>query len=231
MLDQILLSMFNASEFFSWFVDNASYLFVFLFMLVESSFVPFPSEVVVPPAAYLACASPDSGMNVWLVVVFATLGALCGAYVNYFLALWIGRPVVYRFADSRIGHACLIDREKVEKAEKYFDDHGAVSTFVGRLIPAIRQLISIPAGLSRMNLAVFSAFTALGALVWNAVLAGLGYWLSLHVSLPQLFDKVEEYNRYLTWAGYGLLAICVAYICWNAFRRKKSHTTDKTDKN
>ncbi|MEE1022998.1 MAG: DedA family protein [Muribaculaceae bacterium] len=223
--------MFNASEFFSWFVDNASYLFVFLFMLVESSFVPFPSEVVVPPAAYLACASPDSGMNVWLVVVFATLGALCGAYVNYFLALWIGRPVVYRFADSRIGHACLIDREKVEKAEKYFDDHGAVSTFVGRLIPAIRQLISIPAGLSRMNLAVFSAFTALGALVWNAVLAGLGYWLSLHVSLPQLFDKVEEYNRYLTWAGYGLLAICVAYICWNAFRRKKSHTTDKTDKN
>ena len=231
MLDQILLSMFNASEFFSWFVDNASYLFVFLFMLVQSSFVPFPSEVVVPPAAYLACASPDSGMNVWLVVVFATLGALCGAYVNYFLALWIGRPVVYRFADSRIGHACLIDREKVEKAEKYFDDHGAVSTFVGRLIPAIRQLISIPAGLSRMNLAVFSAFTALGALVWNAVLAGLGYWLSLHVSLPQLFDKVEEYNRYLTWAGYGLLAICVAYICWNAFRRKKSHTTDKTDKN
>lgn len=231
MLDQILLSMFNASEFFSWFVDNASYLFVFLFMLVESSFVPFPSEVVVPPAAYLACASPDSGMNVWLVVVFATLGALCGAYVNYFLALWIGRPVVYRFADSRIGHACLINREKVEKAEKYFDDHGAVSTFVGRLIPAIRQLISIPAGLSRMNLAVFSAFTALGALVWNAVLAGLGYWLSLHVSLPQLFDKVEEYNRYLTWAGYGLLAICVAYICWNAFRRKKSHTTDKTDKN
>lgn len=231
MLDQILLSMFNASEFFSWFVDNASYLFVFLFMLVESSFVPFPSEVVVPPAAYLACASPDSGMNVWLVVVFATLGALCGAYVNYFLALWIGRPVVYRFADSRIGHACLIDREKVEKAEKYFDDHGAVSTFVGRLIPAIRQLISIPAGLSRMNLAVFSAFTALGALVWNAVLAGLGYWLSLHVSLPQLFDKVEEYNRYLTWAGYGLLAICVAYICWNAFHRKKSHTTDKTDKN
>lgn len=223
MLDQILLSMFNASEFFSWFVDNASYLFVFLFMLVESSFVPFPSEVVVPPAAYLACASPDSGMNVWLVVVFATLGALCGAYVNYFLALWIGRPVVYRFADSRIGHACLIDREKVEKAEKYFDDHGAVSTFVGRLIPAIRQLISIPAGLSRMNLAVFSAFTALGALVWNAVLAGLGYWLSLHVSLPQLFDKVEEYNRYLTWAGYGILLICILIILWNAFgkHRKK----------
>lgn len=221
MLDTILLSVFNANEFFSWFVGNASYLFVFIFMLVESSFIPFPSEVVVPPAAYLACASPDSGMNIYGVVVAATAGALCGAYVNYFLALWIGRPVVYRFADSRLGHACLIDREKVEKAEKYFDSHGAVSTFVGRLIPAIRQLISIPAGLARMNLGVFSLFTALGALVWNSILAALGYWLSLHVSLPQLFDKVEQYNRYLTWGGYALLAVCIGYICLKAFSRKK----------
>ena len=213
MLDLITMSMFNAGEFFAWFVDNANYLFVFLFMVVESSFIPFPSEVVVPPAAYLACASPDSGMNVYLVVFFATLGALCGAFINYYLALWIGRPVVYRFADSRLGHACLIDSAKVDKAERYFDAHGAVSTFVGRLIPAIRQLISIPAGLARMNVGLFALFTSLGALVWNVVLASLGYWLSLHVSLPQLFDKVEEYNRYLTWGGYGLLILCVIYIC------------------
>ena len=212
MLDLITMSMFNAGEFFAWFVDNANYLFVFLFMVVESSFIPFPSEVVVPPAAYLACASPDSGMNVYLVVFFATLGALCGAFINYYLALWIGRPVVYRFADSRLGHACLIDSAKVDKAERYFDAHGAVSTFVGRLIPAIRQLISIPAGLARMNVGLFALFTSLGALVWNVVLASLGYWLSLHVSLPQLFDKVEEYNRYLTWGGYGLLILCVIYI-------------------
>ena len=230
MLDQILLSMFNASEFFSWFVDNASYLFVFLFMLVESSFVPFPSEVVVPPAAYLACASPDSGMNVWLVVVFATLGALCGAYVNYFLALWIGRPVVYRFADSRIGHACLIDREKVEKAEKYFDDHGAVSTFVGRLIPAIRQLISIPAGLARMNVGRFALFTSLGALVWNAVLAFVGWILSRTVTPDQLFAKVEEYNKYLTWGGYALLALCVLYILYNALKKHKTGSESDTKK-
>ncbi len=221
MLDQILLSIFNASDFFAWFVDNANYLFVFLFMVVESSFIPFPSEVVVPPAAYLACASPDSGMNIWLVLLFATLGALCGAYINYFLSLWIGRPLVYRFADSKFGHACLINREKVEKAEKYFDAHGAVSTFVGRLIPAIRQLISIPAGLSRMNLGIFTIFTALGALLWNIVLASLGYWLSLHVTLSQLFEKVEEYNRYLTWGGYALLVICIAYISWNALRTQK----------
>lgn len=215
--------MLNAADFFAWFVENANYLFVFVFMLIESSFIPFPSEVVVPPAAYLACANPDSGMNIFVVVLMATLGALCGAFVNYYLSLWIGRPLVYRFADSRLGHACLIDRAKVEKAERYFDSHGAVSTFVGRLIPAIRQLISIPAGLARMNVGVFALFTALGALVWNAILAALGYWLSLHVSLPQLFDKVEEYNRYLTWGGYGLLAVCLIFICYKALGKRKKN--------
>ncbi len=221
MLEFIPLSLFNAGDFFNWFVENANYLFVFLFMMVESSFIPFPSEVVVPPAAYLACASPDSGMNIFGVVLCATAGALCGAYINYFLSLWIGRPVVYRFADSRLGHACLIDRQKVEKAERYFDAHGAISTFVGRLIPAIRQLISIPAGLSKMNLGLFSLFTALGALVWNVILAALGYWLSRYVALPQLFEKVEQYNRYLTWGGYTLLALCIVYILWQAFKKKK----------
>ena len=194
MLDMIPLAIFDASEFFQWFVDNANYWFVFIFMVVESSFIPFPSEVVVPPAAYLACRNFGVGadMNIWGVVAFATLGALVGAFINYYLALWVGRPVVYKFADSRLGHACLIDRAKVEKAEKYFDDHGAVSTFVGRLIPAIRQLISIPAGISRMNVGQFALFTALGALVWNSVLGGLGYWLSLHVDPQMLFEKVEE---------------------------------------
>lgn len=180
MLDMIPLAIFDASQFFQWFIDNASYLFVFLFMTVESSFIPFPSEVVVPPAAYLACTNTGVGadMNIWLVIAFATLGALCGAFINYYLSLWVGRPLVYRFADSRLGHAFLIDREKVDKAERYFDEHGAISTFIGRLIPAIRQLISIPAGLARMNVGTFAIFTSLGALVWNSILAALGYWLS-----------------------------------------------------
>lgn len=218
----ISLAIFDAGEFFQWFVDNANYWFVFIFMTIESSFIPFPSEVIVPPAAYLACANVGVGqdMNVYVVVLVATLGALCGAFINYYLALWIGRPVVYRFADSRFGHACLIDRAKVEKAEKYFDDHGAVSTFVGRLIPAIRQLISIPAGISRMNVLQFSIFTALGALVWNSILAGLGYWLSVHVKPADLFDSVEKYNGYLTWAGYGIGIFCVIYILWQAFKKK-----------
>ena len=216
----IPMALFDASQFFGWFVENANYWFVFIFMVIESSFIPFPSEVIVPPAAYLACTNTGAGsdMNVVMGVVMATLGALVGAFINYYLSLWIGRPVVYRFADSRLGHACLIDRAKVDKAERYFDRHGAISTFIGRLIPAIRQLISIPAGLSRMNVLKFAIFTSLGALVWNAVLAGLGYWLAQTVTPDQLFDKVEEYNKYLTWAGYTLALICVAYILWNALR-------------
>lgn len=220
----ITLSIFDAAQFFNWFVEHANYLFVFVFMMIESSFIPFPSEVVVPPAAYIACTNVGAGsdMNIYMVVVMATLGALAGAFVNYYLSLWIGRPIVYKFANSRLGHACLINQEKVEKAEKYFDEHGAVSTFVGRLIPAIRQLISIPAGLSRMNVGVFAIFTALGALVWNAVLALLGYWLSLSVSPEDLFAKVEEYNTYLTYVGYGIAAVCVVIILWNAFKPKST---------
>ncbi len=219
-LDMTMLALFNASEFFQWFVENANYLFVFIFMTIESSFIPFPSEVVVPPAAYLACTGSD--MNFGLVIVFATLGALTGAFINYYLALWIGRPIVYRFANSRFGHACLIDQAKVEKAEAYFDKKGAISTFVGRLIPAVRQLISIPAGLSRMNIGVFALFTTLGAGIWNIILAGLGYWLSLHVSREELFDAVEKYNSYLTYAGYAIGVFCVVYILWNAFKTKKT---------
>lgn len=210
------LSIFNAAEFFRWFVENANYLFVFLFMTIESSFIPFPSEVVVPPAAYLAVTKGD--MNLLAVVVVATLGALCGALINYALSVWIGRPLVYRFANSRFGHACLIDEDKVHRAERYFDSHGAASTLIGRLIPAVRQLISIPAGLARMNIWKFMFFTFLGAGIWNAVLAGLGYWLGKTVPLQQLFDKVEYYNTYLSYFGMGIFAVCVIYILFNAFR-------------
>lgn len=214
-----MLSYLNAKTFFQWFVENASYLFVFLFMVIESSFVPFPSEVVVPPAAYLATAQGStSDMNIFLVVLFATLGALVGALINYLLSLWVGRSIVYAFANSRVGHACLINQQKVEHAEAYFDEHGAISTFIGRLIPAVRQLISIPAGLSRMNIVKFSVFTTLGALVWNSILALLGFWLAKTVPFNDLFEKVEQYNSYLTYAGLALLGICIIYIAWNAMR-------------
>ena len=222
----ILLSItdyLNEAWFFDWFVNNASYLFVFVFMVIESSFIPFPSEVVVPPAAYLAMQKGD--MNIFLVVLAATAGALVGALVNYVLSLLIGRPIVYAFANSRFGHACLINQEKVEKAEKYFDNHGAASTFFGRLIPAVRQLISIPAGIAKMNIWVFMLFTSLGALIWNCILAGLGWWLSRHVSLDELYVSVEKYNSYLTLGGIIILVLCVLYILYNAFKKNNATKT------
>jgi membrane protein DedA with SNARE-associated domain len=220
MIDTLVpLAIFDASTFFGWFVENANYWFVFIFMIIESSFIPFPSELVIPPAAYLAATKGD--MNVMLIVVIATAGALVGAMVNYYLSMWIGRPLVYRFADSRVGHACLINREKVMNAENYFADHGAASTFFGRLIPAVRQLISIPAGLARMNIGMFAIFTSLGAVIWNSVLAGLGYWLGQTVPLQLLYDKIEQYNKYLNLIGVGILILCVAYILYHAFIKKQ----------
>lgn len=196
------------------------YLLVLGFMIIESSFIPFPSEVIVPPAAYLACTSHD--VNIVMVVVIATVGAIIGALINYYLSAWIGRPIVYKFANSRFGHACLIDQDKVRHAEEYFDKHGAASTFFGRLIPAVRQLISIPAGLAKMNIGKFILFTGLGALTWNVVLAALGYWLGKMVPQEQLFAKVEEYNDYLTYVGLGIGVICICVILWNAFKPRKN---------
>lgn len=219
----IPLALFDAAGFFQWFVENANYWFVFIFMVIESSFVPFPSEVVVPPAAYLAATRDD--MNVFAIVAFATAGAIVGALINYYLSLWIGRPLVYRFANSRYGHACLIDQAKVEKAERYFDKHGAISTFIGRLIPAVRQLISIPAGLARMNIVMFVIFTGLGAMVWNCILATLGWWLSTAVPIDSLYATVEEYNGYLSAAGLSIGIICVLFIAYRLiFPSKKKKT-------
>ncbi len=222
-LDFTMLAIVNPAEIIDTFLSATPmmvYLLVFLLMIVESSFIPFPSEVIVPPAAYLACTSDE--VNVVAVLLIATAGALGGALINYYLSMWIGRPLVYRFADSRFGHALLIDRKKVEKAERYFDDHGAVSTFFGRLIPAVRQLISIPAGISKMNIWKFMLFTTLGAAVWNLVLTGLGYWLGTVVSRSALFEAVEEYNQYLTYAGLAIGVICVGFILYNAFKPKQA---------
>ncbi len=188
--------------FIQWCLDNLNYWTVALLMAIESSFIPFPSEVVVPPAAYMAAATGE--LNVWLVIVFATLGALIGALVNYGLALWLGKPIVYKFANSRFGHMCLIDQAKVEKAESFFIKYGVTATLVGRLVPAVRQLISIPAGLARMNLPKFMLFTSLGAGLWNAVLAALGYYLESIVPEEQLIDTVTRYSHEI---GYGIIAV------------------------
>ena len=224
MLDFIPLAIFDAGEFFNWFIDNATYIFVFVFMVIESSFIPFPSEVVVPPAAFIACQSANmnpNNLNIYLVVLFATLGAIVGALINYYLSKWLGRPIIYKFANSKFGHACLIDQSKVEHAEKYFDKNGAISTFIGRLIPAVRQLISIPAGLSRMNIWKFIIYTGLGAMVWNIILAALGWWLSTIVTRAELYDNIVKYNSYLSYAGIAIALFCVVIIIRNILKHKK----------
>lgn len=216
------LAIFNPEYIVNWFLSADAltvYMLVFTFMIVESSFIPFPSEIIVPPAAYLACTSGE--ISITMVILLATVGALGGALINYGLSMWIGRPIVYRFADSRLGHACLIDRAKVENAERYFDKHGAASTFIGRLIPAVRQLISIPAGLSRMNLGKFTLYTSLGAGVWNIILATLGWWLGTIVSRDALLESITEYNQYLTYGGLAIGVACVLYIAYKAFKPKK----------
>ncbi len=203
--------------FIAWCLEHLNYWVITLLMAIESSFIPFPSEVVVPPAAYLAASGND--LNVFLVIVFATMGAIVGALVNYFLALTLGRPIVYRFANSRLGHICLIDEEKVRIAEEYFDRHGAIGTFVGRLVPAVRQLISIPAGLSRMSLGRFVFYTSLGAALWNSILAAIGYYLASVVPYDQLDSKVNEYAAYLKVAMLLLGAFVVIYLIYKGMKK------------
>ena len=201
----------------NWYANNMNYLSITLLMTVESSFIPFPSEIVIPPAAYVAgkedsClhATNSYPLNVLLIVLFGTIGALLGAIINYFLALWLGRPIIYAFADSKIGHLCLLSSEKVKKAEDYFNDHGKISTFVGRLIPGIRQLISIPAGLSKMNFGQFIFYTFLGASIWNIVLALLGY-----IAHGQM-DLIHEYSHELSIAIMALIGVVIVYFAAKA---------------
>ena len=212
----------------SWYNSHLNYGTVTLLMTIESSFIPFPSEVIVPPAAYQACNSdnaalhvtPSKFVNVLFVILFATLGALIGALINYVLALLLGRPIIYWFADSKVGHLLLLDSAKVEKAEEYFREHGNISTLVGRFIPAIRQLISIPAGLAKMHIGKFILFTSIGAAAWNTVLAILGY-----VAHGQK-DLIDKYNHELTIALLALVALGVVYVVikWivSAKKRKAS---------
>ena len=202
-----------------WVLDNLNYWVVTLFMAIESSFIPFPSEVVVPPAAWKAMT--DESMNVFLVIVFATVGADIGALVNYYLSKVFGRPIIYRFADSRFGHLCLINRAKVEQAEQYFREHGAASTFFGRLVPAVRQLISIPAGLSGMKLGTFLLYTSLGAGVWNTILALIGYAIYQYTDIKTTEDVYVMATHYSHEIGYVLLAAALLVVGVMIYRHKK----------
>lgn len=202
--------------FIAWCLEHLNYWVVMFLMTIESSFIPFPSEVVVPPAAYMAATTGEQ--NVFLIILAATAGALLGAVINYVLARWLGRPLVYRFANSRLGHVLLIDEEKVERAEKYFDDHGAIGTLIGRLVPVVRQLISIPAGLARMGLGRFVLYTTLGAGLWNTILAAMGYYIGRNFS-GQLDEKVAEYSGELKLVMLGVGILAIFYLIYKGFKK------------
>ena len=199
-------------------LHNLNYPTVFFLMLLESTVVPVPSEFVVTPAAYHAA---DGSLNVFLVILFATLGADVGASINYFVALYVGRPVIYRFANSKLGHLCLLNQEKIEKSERYFDEHGVAATLTGRFVPVIRHLISIPAGLARMNYWKFLLFTTIGAGGWHAILAALGVYMHAIVPESQLNDKIAEYAEYIKIVIVGLLLLAIVYFVIKKTLNKK----------
>lgn len=209
--------MLESLDFIKEILQHLNYYWVALLMAIESSFVPFPSEVVVPPAAYRAA---NGELNIILVVIAATIGCNIGALVNYYLARYLGRPMVYRFAGSRLGRLCLLSPEKVELAEQYFVKNGAKSTLIGRLIPGVRQLISIPAGLAGMPLAPFLLYTTLGAGAWNIILALIGYWLGHIVPYEELNRTVLLWTKPIGIAiALGVL-IYVTYYLIKARRAK-----------
>ena len=197
----------------AWYSAHMNYASITALMTIESSFIPFPSEVVIPPAAFVA-NQPESVLyatdvyviNVLIIVLFGTLGAMLGAIINYYLSRWLGRPIIYKFADSKLGHLCLLSGVKIERAEVYFREHGNMSTFIGRFIPGIRQLISIPAGLSKMKMLPFLGYTFLGAFIWNCVLALLGYLAAGNI------DTIKKYSHELSVAILILVAAGIVFF-------------------
>jgi len=195
---------------FDWYMANLNYFTVALLMAIESTFMPLPSEVVVPFAAYKAA---QGELNVFFVVIFGTIGALSGSLINYTLAFYLGRPIVYRFAESRVGKLFLLSKEKVEHAETFFLKNGRTSTFIGRLVPGVRHLISIPAGLAKMNLRDFMLFTFVGAGIWNVILAIIGFYL---------YEVREQIFPYIGHILLGLGVVFTIYLIIKARKNRKN---------
>jgi len=199
-------------------LGNLNYGTVLFLMMLESTVIPVPSELVVAPAAYHAA---NGDMNIFLIILFATIGADLGATINYTVSYFLGRPIIYKFANSKWGHLCLLNQEKVEKSEKYFDDHGVVATLTGRLIPGIRHLISIPAGLAKMKFWKFLLYTTIGAGAWHTILALLGWYLHSVVPEDQLNDKIGEYAEYIKIFIIGAVLVAVGYYGIKYLIKKK----------
>ncbi len=199
-------------------LGHLNYGTIFVLMLLESTVIPVPSELVVAPAAYHAAGG---NLDIWLVILFSTLGADVGATINYLAGWYLGRPIIYKFANSKWGHLCLLNQEKVEKSERYFEKHGMVATITGRLLPGIRHLISIPAGLSRMNYWKFLLYTTIGAGAWHSILALLGHYMHAFVPEEQLNEKILEYGEYIKFGLIILVIIACLYFLLKWYIKKK----------
>ena len=196
-----------------WYKDNMNYMSITILMACESSILPVPSEMVIPPAVYVAM-NPGSDLTIFWIIVFGTVGALIGASFNYWMSLWLGRRVVYKFADSKVGRVLMLSSDKIRKSEKFFNDHGKTSTFIGRLIPVVRHLISIPAGLAKMNYVSFLLYTTLGAGLWNCILALMGYYAH---------DNQDLINQYSHEISYLFLAIGVVLVGGLVYKMRKKN--------
>ena len=199
-------------------LGHLNYGTIFVLMLLESTVIPVPSELVVAPAAYHAAGG---NLDMWLVILFSTLGADVGATINYLAGWYLGRPIIYKSANSKWGHLCLLNQEKVEKSERYFEKHGMVATITGRLLPGIRHLISIPAGLSRMNYWKFLLYTTIGAGAWHSILALLGHYMHAFVPEEQLNEKILEYGEYIKFGLIILVIIVCLYFLLKWYIKKK----------
>ena len=207
------------TELLSFALDHLNYGWIYFLMLLESTVIPVPSELVVAPAAF---NTAEGTLNIWLVILFATIGADCGASINYAAGYYLGRPLIYKFANSKWGKLCLLNQKKVEQAEKYFDDNGAVATITGRLVVGVRHLISIPAGLARMNFWRFLLFTTIGAGIWNCILAALGWWMHSFVTREELNGKIEEYSDYIKITLIVLVIGVIIFFLIKHFLREKN---------
>ena len=208
-------------------LGHLNYGTIFILMLLESTVIPVPSELVVAPAAYHAAAG---NLDIWLVILFATLGADVGATINYLEGWYLGRPIIYKFANSKWGHLCLLNQEKVEKSERYFDEHGMVATITGRLLPGIRHLISIPAGLAKMSYWKFLLYTTIGAASWHTILALLGHYLHSFVPEEQLQEKILEYGEYIKFGLIVLVILACIYVLVKWYIKKKKKDNNQSQK-
>jgi membrane protein DedA with SNARE-associated domain len=200
-----------------WYENNTNYFSITALMAAESSILPVPSEMVIPPAVYVAM-KPGSDLSIFLIILFGTIGALIGASFNYLMSMWLGRFVVYKFADSKVGKLFMLSSLKIQKAETFFNDHGKTSTFIGRLIPVVRHLISIPAGLAKMNYLTFILYTFLGAGLWNIILAGLGYVAGENREL------INSYSHELSIVFVGIGALLLGWLVFKSVNKRKPQT-------